>query len=125
MKKTLLVVDDEPAIQLILTHYFSAEYTVITQPNGQAALQWLEAGNSVDAIVADYDMPVMDGPMFIRQLRSSLLHRSVPLIILSGKDESSSKIQCLRQGADDYVVKPFNPEELDLRLKIMLRKISV
>lgn len=122
MKKTLLIVDDAPAIQLILRHYFEAEYRVVTQPNGLAALQWLEEGNTADAIVADYDMPVMNGPVLIQQLRNSLLYRNVPLIMLSGKEESSNKIQCLRYGADDYMVKPFNPEELDLRLKNMLRK---
>jgi DNA-binding response OmpR family regulator len=124
MKKTLLVVDDEPTIQLILRRYFEADFTVVPQPNGQEAMRWLEDGNTPDAIVADYEMPVMDGPAFIQRLRNSQLHRHVPLIMLSGKEESSSKIQCLRYGADDYMVKPFNPEELDLRLKNMLRKLS-
>jgi len=125
MKKTLLVVDDEPTIQLILKRYFETEYEVVPQPNGYEAMRWLAAGNSVDAIVADYEMPVMNGPAFIQQLRTSLLHRHVPLIMLSGKEETSSKIQCLRHGADDYMVKPFNPEELELRLQIMLRKLSL
>ena len=124
MKKTLLVVDDEPTIQLILKRYFEDEYLVVPQPNGREAMRWLEDGNDVDAIVADYEMPVMNGPAFIKRLRTSALHRHVPLIMLSGKEESSSKIQCLRQGADDYMVKPFNPEELDLRLKNMMRKLS-
>ncbi|MFC6223354.1 response regulator transcription factor [Hymenobacter artigasi] len=124
MKKTLLVVDDEPTIQLILKRYFEDEYLVVPQPNGQAAMQWLDDGHEVDAIVADYEMPVMNGPAFIKRLRTSVLHRHVPLIMLSGKEESSSKIQCLRHGADDYMVKPFNPEELDLRLKNMMRKLS-
>ncbi|MBU6121960.1 response regulator transcription factor [Hymenobacter siberiensis] len=124
MKKTLLVVDDEPTIQRILKRYFEDEYLVVPQPNGQAAMQWLDDGNDVDAIVADYEMPVMNGPAFIKRLRTSILHRHVPLIMLSGKEESSSKIQCLRHGADDYMVKPFNPEELALRLKNMMRKLS-
>ncbi|RSK43122.1 response regulator transcription factor [Hymenobacter rigui] len=125
MKKTLLVVDDEQVIQLILQRYFTSQYTVVTKPNGLEALRWLQAGNFVDAIVADYNMPVMDGLAFIRQLRSSLLHQQIPLIMLSGKEETSNKIQCLRQGADDYMVKPFNPEELELRLQIMLRKVQI
>ena len=125
MKKTLLVVDDEPTIQLILKRYFETEYEVVTQPNGREAMCWLAAGNTVDAIVADYEMPVMNGPAFIQQLRTSLLHRHVPLIMLSGKEETSTKIQCLRHGADDYMVKPFNLEELELRLQIMLRKLSI
>ena len=124
MKKTLLVVDDEPTIQLILKRYFEADYQVVPQPNGLEAMRWLEKGNTADAIVADYEMPVMNGSAFIKQLRTSQMHRHVPLIMLSGKEETSTKIQCLRYGADDYMVKPFNPEELDLRLKNMLRKLS-
>jgi len=125
MKKTLLVVDDEPTIQLILARYFQHDYHVISQPNGLEAIRWLDSGNNADVIVADYEMPVMNGPVFIKQLRSSLLHRNVPLLMLSAKGESSTKIQCLRDGADDYMVKPFNPEELELRLQNMLRKISI
>lgn len=111
-------------MQLILTRYFSADYTVVTQANGALALQWLNAGHAVDAIVADYQMPVMDGPAFIEQVRRHPLHRHVPLLVLSGKEETSSKIQCLRHGADDYLVKPFNPEELELRLRVMLRRMT-
>ncbi|WP_375418933.1 response regulator transcription factor [uncultured Hymenobacter sp.] len=125
MKKTLLVVDDEPSIRLILEHYFSQDYTVVLKSNGLEAMQWLEQGNRPDAIVADYDMPVMDGPDFIKQIRASSGHRDVGLIILSGKDSTSNKILCLKLGADDYLVKPFNPEELSLRIQNMLNRIRI
>jgi DNA-binding response OmpR family regulator len=125
MKKTLLIVDDEPSIRLILAHYFTSDFDVVLKANGLEAMEWLEAGNSPDAIVADYDMPVMNGPDFIRQIRASSLHRDVGLIILSGKDNTSSKIQCLKLGADDYLVKPFNPEELSLRIQNMLNRIRI
>jgi DNA-binding response OmpR family regulator len=125
MKKTLLIVDDEPSIRLILAHYFAAEFEVVLKSNGMEAMEWLEQNNSPDAIVADYDMPVMDGPDFIKQIRASSLHRDVSLIILSGKDNTSSKIQCLKLGADDYLVKPFNPEELSLRIQNMLNRIRI
>lgn len=125
MKKTLLIVDDEPSIRLILAHYFTSDFDVVLKANGLEAMEWLGAGNSPDAIVADYDMPVMNGPDFIRQIRASSLHRDVGLIILSGKDNTSSKIQCLKLGADDYLVKPFNPEELSLRIQNMLNRIRI
>lgn len=125
MKKTLLVVDDEPSIRLILEHYFSQDFQVVLKSNGLEAMHWLEQGNSPDAIVADYDMPVMDGPDFIRQIRASSRHRDVGLIILSGKDSTSTKILCLKLGADDYLVKPFNPEELSLRIQNMLNRIRI
>lgn len=125
MKKTLLIVDDEPSICLILEHYFANDFNVVVKENGLEAIQWLEAGNTADAIVADYTMPVMDGLDFIKHVRLHAKHQHTPLVMLSGKEETSNKIKCLKQGADDYVVKPFNPEELDLRVKKLLQKISV
>ncbi|MBF9236488.1 response regulator transcription factor [Hymenobacter sp. BT683] len=125
MNKVLLIVDDEPSICLILEHYFGLDYKVVVKANGLQAMEWLEQGNTPDAIVADYDMPVMDGPDFIKQIRASSRHRDVGLIILSGKDSTSNKITCLKLGADDYLVKPFNPEELSLRIQNLLHRIRV
>ena len=125
MKKTLLIVDDEPSICLILEHYFGDEYHVVVKANGVEAMHWLEQDNAPDAIVADYEMPIMDGPEFIRQIRASSRHRDVGMIVLSGKDSTSSKIKCLKLGADDYLVKPFNPEELELRIRNILNRIRV
>jgi DNA-binding response OmpR family regulator len=123
MRKTLLIVDDEPSICLILEHYFNFDYQVVLKSNGSEAMTWLEEGNLPDAIVADYSMPVMDGLDFIKRVRAHHSHRYTPLVMLSGKDETSNKIKCLKQGADDYVVKPFNPEELDLRVKKLLDRV--
>ena len=125
MKKILLIVDDEPAIGLILEHYFNMEFDVVVKANGREAMEWLAQGHDLSAIVADYDMPEMDGPSFIKQLRASSRHHEVGLIILSGKDSTSSKVLCLKLGADDYVVKPFNPEELSLRIHNLLNKTRV
>lgn len=125
MKKTLLVVDDEPAIRLVLQHYFSTDFTVVLKSNGLEAMEWLDAGNSADAIVADYNMPVMDGLAFVQQVRASGMHRDTNLLMLSGKDSTSDKIKCLRLGADDYLAKPFNPEELSLRIHKMLNRVRV
>lgn len=125
MKKTLLIVDDEPSIRLILEHYFGLDFRVVLQSNGLEAMRWLEQGNRPDAIIADYAMPVMDGLDFIERVRAHPAHESVPLVMLSGKEETSNKIKCLKQGADDYVVKPFNPEELDLRIRKLLDRVRI
>jgi DNA-binding response OmpR family regulator len=122
MHKTLLIVDDEPSIRLILEHYFNSEFKIILKSNGLEAMEWLKRGYMPDAIVADYAMPIMDGLDFIKNVRSHPAHQNTPLIMLSGKDETSHKIKCLKQGADDYVVKPFNPEELSLRISKLLAK---
>lgn len=124
LKKTLLIIDDEPAIRLILEHYFASEYEVMLTSNGQEAMDWLRQGNFADAIVADYEMPVMNGLDFIRELRALPSYENVPLLMLSGTDETSKKIICLKAGADDYLVKPFNPEELEIRIQKVLGRVN-
>lgn len=124
MKKKLLVIDDEPAIQLILEHFFFHEYEVVLMANGSDAMAWLRQGHDVDVIVADYEMPVMNGLDFVRELRASAAHEYTPLLMLSGTDETSKKILCLKQGADDYMIKPFNPEELEIRIKKIMGRVN-
>ncbi|MGY2134577.1 response regulator transcription factor [Hymenobacter sp. HD11105] len=122
--KYLLVIDDEPAIRLILEHYFAHAYRVVLTANGQEALDWLERGNQAAAIVLDYEMPLMNGLDFIKRVRLHGAHENTPILVLSGTDETSTKILCLRQGADDYLVKPFNPEELEIRIQKILYRVS-
>ncbi len=124
MKKTILVVDDEPSIRLILEHYLGMQFQVFTKNNGKEALAWLQDGNQADAIIADYSMPLMDGLEFVDNIRSSNQHRNIPLIMLSGKDETKEKIKCLKAGADDYMIKPFNPEELEVRIQNILKRMA-
>ncbi|ALI99877.1 response regulator transcription factor [Rufibacter tibetensis] len=125
MKQCILIVDDEPTIGLILEHYFSKSYHVVVKSNGKEAMNWLEEGHHIDAIVADFEMPFMNGLDFIVQLRASTLFKDIPLIMLSGKEESRNKILCLKSGADDYMIKPFNPEELEIRIKNVLRRVKI
>ncbi|MDJ1467841.1 response regulator transcription factor [Xanthocytophaga flava] len=124
MKKTILVVDDEPSIRLILEHYLGLNFQVFAKNNGSEALDWLQAGNKTDAIIADYSMPLMDGLEFVGKIRSLNEYKNIPLIMLSGKDETKEKIKCLKAGADDYMIKPFNPEELEVRIANILRRVG-
>jgi DNA-binding response OmpR family regulator len=62
-------------------------------------------------------MPVMNGFEFIKRIRESGFFDEIPLMMLSGKEESADKIKCFEMGADDYIVKPFNPRELIVRIK--------
>jgi DNA-binding response OmpR family regulator len=123
MKKTLLALDDEISILKILDFYFGKSFNVVAKKNGKEALEWMQQGVIPDVIVADINMPELDGVEFIRQIRSSGFFKEIPLIILSGNEESSDKIKCLRAGADDYLIKPFNPEELEVRIENILRRL--
>ena len=121
----LLVIDDEPAIRLILEHYFAHAYQVVLTADGPEALAWLERGQQAAAIVLDYEMPLMNGLDFIKRVRLQAAHENTPILVLSGTEDTSTKILCLRQGADDYLVKPFNPEELEIRIQKILSRVSV
>ena len=118
----MLAIDDEVSIQLILQHYFKENFSVITKGNGKEALAWMQEGNIPDIIVADINMPEMDGNAFIDQVRSSGFMKNIPMVMLSGSDTTDNKIRCLEAGADDFMVKPFNPRELAARLNGILRR---
>jgi len=121
---TLLAIDDEVAIQQIIRHYFKNTFTVITKGNAKEALMYMQEGNIPDAIIADIQMPEMDGFEFIDHVRSSGFLKNIPLVMLSGSDTSEIRIRCLEAGADDYMVKPFNPRELAARLNGLLRRFG-
>jgi two-component system chemotaxis response regulator CheY len=124
MKKTLLALDDELSILKILDFYFNKSYTVVAKQNGKDALEWMQQGVIPDVIIADVNMPEINGLDFIRQIRASGFFKNVPLIMLSGNEGTSDKIKCLKAGADDYVIKPFNPEELEARIENIFRRIK-
>jgi DNA-binding response OmpR family regulator len=67
-------------------------------------------------------MPEMDGYAFISQVRASGYLKNIPMVMLSGSDSTENKIRCLESGADDFMVKPFNPRELSARLNGILRR---
>ncbi len=124
MKKTLLALDDELSILKILDFYFNKTYNVVAKQNGTEALEWMQQGVIPDVIIADVNMPEINGLEFIRQIRSSGFFKDVPLIMLSGNEGSSDKIKCLKAGADDYLIKPFNPEELEARIDNIFRRLK-
>ena len=118
----ILVVDDEPAVRESLRRALQLEgYEVDLAGDGQEALERLHA-NSVDAVVLDVSMPRRDGLQTCRQLRSE--GNSIPVLMLTARDEVSDRVAGLDAGADDYVVKPFALEELLARLRALLRRVA-
>jgi DNA-binding response OmpR family regulator len=116
MRKKILVVDDEITICLLLENFLSEEYDVISFNDGINALEWLE-GNLPDLIISDIEMPNMDGYEFLVQVRDRGFTKHTPIIMLSAKSESKERIKCYKLGAQDYLTKPFNPEELEELVK--------
>ena len=119
MEKKILVVDDEKEIRNLLDIYLSNEgYKVVKASDGEEALNILESDN-IQLIVLDIMMPKMDGIEVCRKVREKL---SIPILMLSAKSEDIDKIQGIMTGADDYMTKQFNPLELTVRVKALLRR---
>jgi DNA-binding response OmpR family regulator len=116
MKKKILVVDDEKSICLLLENFLSQDYDVVSINDGLEALEWLEE-NLPDLIISDIQMTKMDGYEFLTTIRQKGFTKNTPFIMLSGKSESKERIKCYRLGAQDYLTKPFNPEELEELVK--------
>jgi DNA-binding response OmpR family regulator len=111
MKNKILVIDDELSIRLLLENFLSKNYDVICKSDGQEALEWLE-GNLPDLIICDLQMPNIDGYKFLEKVRQRGYTRHTPVIMLSGVESSKERVKCYRIGAQDFLAKPFNPEEL-------------
>lgn len=122
--RQLLVVDDEASIGLIIEINLGDQFEIVQMLDGMEAMNWISRGNIPTAIVADLNMPKLDGLSFIRQLRNNELFKDTPIIVLSSEDSSLMKIKALKTGADDYLVKPFNPEELSVRLEKILSRLN-
>jgi DNA-binding response OmpR family regulator len=116
MKKKILVVDDELSICLLLENFLSESYEVVSINNGLEALEWLE-GNLPDLILSDIQMPEMDGYDFLVNVRKRGFTKHTPIIMLSARAESKERIKSYKLGAQDYLTKPFNPEELEELVK--------
>jgi DNA-binding response OmpR family regulator len=121
-KRSLLIIDDEPSITKILEHFLRKDFDVMVKNDGSEGMLWLEQGNQVDLIIADLNMPNLSGKEFLKVAKASNLYSEIPIIILSGSDESSERIQCLNLGADDFMIKPFNPMEVHAKINAILRR---
>ena len=115
------VVEDEPSISEVVSLYLKrAGYQVQLYADGLAA-QAAFSKQVPDLIILDVMLPGMDGFALTRSLRD---HSDVPIILLTSRREESDRIAGLELGADDYVVKPFSPQELVSRVRAVLRRIS-
>lgn len=118
-KPLVLVVDDEPSILRLVRLELEAQgMRVLTTSTGEHALHLAEERRP-DIVILDIMLPQMDGFEAMERLRERF---TTPIILLTGKDSNSAKIQGLERGADDYVVKPFSPEELSARVRAVLRR---
>jgi Response regulators consisting of a CheY-like receiver domain and a winged-helix DNA-binding domain len=118
--RTILIVDDDKEIANLTSLYLQNEgFRTILRHNGEDALRTL-AEEEVSLVVLDVMMPGLDGMAVCRKVREA--QNTVPILIVSAKTEDMDKITGLLSGADDYMIKPFNPLELTARVKSLLRR---
>jgi DNA-binding response OmpR family regulator len=118
---TILVVEDEPSIAEVVGLYLKrAGYQVQTAPDGKMAMTMLEK-KIPDLVILDLMLPEIDGLSLTRWLRD---RSDVPIIMLTARREEIDRIAGLEMGADDYVVKPFSPQELVSRVRAVMRRIK-
>ena len=117
----ILVVDDDPDISKMLRIYFDSQgYEVFLEMRGEDALQTC-AKKRPEVVVLDINLPDLDGYEVCRELQSSLRTKHIPIIFLTQKDDRSERIRGLELGAYDYITKPFDIEELKLRVQGAIR----
>ena len=121
MAKTILIVDDKPEIAQIVKLYLSNLYDMHYFENPALAIPWLEEGNIPDAIISDLNMPQMNGEDFVVYLKSSNRYREIPILVLSSVYSNSDRNRLFEEGVNDFILKPFNPEELKMRIKVLVR----
>ena len=121
-RPTILVIEDDiPVRNLIVTTLKTHDYKYITAANGSEAVMMASSHNP-DVVFLDLGLPDIDGVDVIRQIRT---WSNMPIIVISARSDDSDKIEALDAGADDYLTKPFSVEELLARLRVTVRRLSL
>jgi len=122
--KRLLLIDDDPNLILLVKDYLEFRgYEVVTAENGREALEILEQ-DVPDMIICDVMMPEMDGYSLVKHVREDSRTSWIPVLFLSAKGQSQDRVKGLNTGADVYMVKPFEPEELVAQVESSLKQAS-
>lgn len=121
VKKKILAIDDDNSIRALLEILLQKRYEVVSKEDGIGALLWLEQGNIPDLIIADIQMPKMNGSEFVKTIKKSGYFRDIPIVMLSGTDDISVKQQCMEAGVTKFYQKPFNPNDLLAYIESMFK----
>jgi len=122
-KAKILTIDDDPDILDVLDLTLSDFYEVIQAPNGAEGLKMTQ-NKSPNLIICDYMMPVMNGKDFCKEVKKDILLQHIPVIMLTGKGEVKDMVGGIEAGADDYIVKPFDPDALLARIRMIMRRTT-
>jgi diguanylate cyclase (GGDEF)-like protein len=121
-RQKILIVDDEPDIVDVLEITLASEnYETLKAFDGEQAMRIIMT-KPLDLVLLDYNMPKMNGPQVCKAVKNDTLLAHLPIIMLTGKGDITDKVGGIEAGADDYIVKPFEPKELLARIRMVLRR---
>jgi len=124
VKPRILIVDDDPDILDVLQISLSEEnYEILKAMDGEEAIRIIKS-KPLDLVLLDYAIPKMNGRQVCKEVKKDILLRHLPIIMVTGKGEVSDKVGGIDAGADDYIVKPFEPKELLARIRMILRRTA-
>ncbi len=123
-KKKILVIEDHDSIRLLLNRFLSKHFDVTCKSNGFDGLAWLSYGNMPDLIVLDMSMPRLSGLDFLNNIRTSGLFREIPVLIVSGEDDSRIIQKCRDLGIEGFIAKPFDPINLNQTINNVLAPVA-
>jgi len=116
----VLIVEDNPDLREFIREHLEKDYSVIEAENGAKGISVADE-IIPDLVISDIMMPVMDGYEFCQSLKTNEKTNHIPVILLTAKAEMKDKLEGLETGADDYLTKPFNPDELKVRVKNLIK----
>ena len=122
MKKRILLIDYVDVVIQVIKLYLSDNYDIIYFKSFVDGIKWLEKGNIPDLILTEISMPGMSGDDFLSYIKNNEFFYFIPIVILSGEDNTIKRIKLLEKNAEDYIIKPFNPIELKIRINKILLK---
>ena len=124
-KKSILVIDDDITIRKLIAHHLNLNnYKVYLASNTDEAFQEL-FNNDMDLVLCDIIMDKMDGFTFCKLVRENDKYRSVPFVFVTAKNTFEDKSKALEVGGDDFITKPFNVDELILKIKSLIRRSEI
>lgn len=121
-KYRLLVAEGNPHVATILVQTLKNDFAVTVVNTGQDAARLLIQGNRFDCVLTELNLPFFSGLELTKLIRMSKLIGQTPVVVLSSATDSTTRIECLEQGVDSYISKPFNPLEVKAKLHAMLRR---
>jgi signal transduction histidine kinase/DNA-binding response OmpR family regulator len=122
-RQTVLIVEDNPEMRFYLREVLSGKVNLAEATNGKKALEWLSQ-NKADMIVTDLMMPEMGGEEFVGYLKANDIYKKIPVITLTARADTNNRLDMLRLGIDDYIVKPFDASELRVRVYNLLTNLE-